>query len=544
MPASLEQQVFNEILSKRGLKSEADITSFIRAEYSVDIKALKLLPDIALAIERIKAAISNKEKIMIYGDYDIDGLTATTLLSDALISMGGIVEAYIPDRFAEGYGLNSEALKKIANTGAKLAITVDCGSTSINEINEANKIGLDVIVTDHHTVGDQLPEAIAVINPKRKDNKYPFRDFAGVGVVFKLVQALQHLGGMDLPVGQEKWLLDLVALGTVCDVVDLRDENRSFVRWGLTVMDKTRRPGLRALMKISGVKDSVNPMDLGFRLGPRLNASGRLTHAKLSLQLLQCSSDLEAESLAKLLNEQNIERQQLQKRILEQATLQADLRINDSVLVLAGEGWSHGVAGIVAAKIMEKYIKPTFVFELKNGVAKGSARSFGDFSAVDFINEVRDILITGGGHMAAAGCQLKTDELSNFRDRASKFYKSLKLKDQDQYLKVAPDVWLEDIEVLNKDLLNLINQLQPFGRSNPEPVFGLRNIRITSQRSVGKDSSHLKLTLTDVNDVSLPAIAFSTPQQENTSLAACLVKLKESNYSQTGVDLQILNMTA
>lgn len=274
-------QVFKKLLLSRGLKSQAQQTAFLNPNYN-ELGDPNLLPDIKQAVKRLKNAHKNKEKVVIYGDYDIDGLSATTLLFDAFSQFGFDVSTFIPSRFDEGYGLSSDAIERLSEQGAQLIVTVDCGSLSIGEIAHAKKMGVDVIVTDHHNLGDKLPDAVAVINPKRTDHKYPFRDFSGVGVAFGLVRALQgEIKG--LKDGHEKWLLDLVALGTICDIVPLVGENRTLAFWGLKVMQQTHRSGIRALIAVSKINPSdLNARGLGFGLGPRLNASGRLETAQIS----------------------------------------------------------------------------------------------------------------------------------------------------------------------------------------------------------------------------------------------------------------------
>jgi single-stranded-DNA-specific exonuclease len=353
--------LFDKILAARGITSET-LADFLSPDYSKKYNPF-LLPDMDKAINRIVLAKKDQQRVVIYGDYDIDGLTAAAMLMESLRLFGIVdVEVYIPSRFIEGYGLTTGAIEKIALTGAKLIVTVDCGSQSKKEIIAANKIGIDVIVTDHHSAAVIQPPAIAVINPKRSDSNYPFNDLSGVGVAFKLVQALQIKSNSNpetspgLPFGQEKWLLDLVALGTVCDVVSLTDENRTNVYWGLKVLAKTRRIGLSALMAVAGIDPiKLNARSLGFGLGPRMNASGRLETASHALALLTASTRAEAYEKAQYLDELNSKRQADQALIIKEAIAQAEKYSEDPVLVVSGTSWNHGIVGIVACKLLEKY---------------------------------------------------------------------------------------------------------------------------------------------------------------------------------------------
>ncbi len=571
--------LFLDILKKRGI-SPADRALFLSPDYSAKHDPF-LLPDMQAAVDRLVIARQKQEKITIYGDYDIDGLTATTLLIDALGSFGfENVKAFIPNRFVEGYGLTVDAVERIAADGAELIVTVDCGSLSHNEIARANELGVDVIVTDHHNVADTPPPAIATINPKRllhdypdmydgfvlkaggagasspavrrRDNSgasslasaelasfrqsstlkevtselsgarrgleapappasklYPFLDLPGVGVAFKLVQALQTvLEG--LPVGQEKWLLDLVALGTVCDVVTLVDENRMHVYWGLKVLAQTRRPGLKALMAVSSVRpDTLNARSLGFGLGPRMNASGRMETAQHSLDLLTATDGLKALEIANQLDVMNKARRAEQDEILKAAIIQAEAYAHMPVLVVSSLGWNHGIVGIVAAKLLEKYQKPAYVLEEIGEDAKGSARSYGDFSAVDAIRASDDIITKGGGHKLAAGVTLPTKNIPAFRKRVNDFYRQQKLSNQADLLLPQADSEAAFAD-LQEALIDEIKQLEPFGSGNPQPVLKSTNVVVTNQRKMGADNQHVKLSL-QMDGRTIDMVAFSAP---------------------------------
>jgi len=500
--------LFEQILLARGI-TPAERAVFLSPDYDKKHDPF-LLPDMQAAVDRLVVARDKQEKITIYGDYDIDGLTATTLLIDAFKSFGfEHVSAFIPNRFVEGYGLTVDAVEKIAATGAELIVTVDCGSLSHKEIERANELGVDVIVTDHHNVADTPPPAIATINPKRKDHEYPFIDLAGVGVAFKLVQALQTvLEG--LPKGQEKWLLDLVALGTVCDVVTLVDENRTNVYWGLKVLAQSRRPGLKALMAVASVRpETLNARSLGFGLGPRMNASGRMETAQYSLDLLTATDPIQALDIANHLDAMNKARRAEQDEILKAAIIQAEEYAALPVLVVSAPGWNHGIVGIVAAKLLEKYKKPTYVLEEMGEESKGSARSYGDFSAADAIRASDDIITKGGGHKLAAGVTLPTKNIAAFRKRVNEFYREQKLINQPLLLlpKADIDATLADLDI---SLIDDIKQLEPFGSGNPQPILKSVNVLVTNQRKMGADAQHVKLSL-EMEGRKIDMIAFSAP---------------------------------
>jgi single-stranded-DNA-specific exonuclease len=573
--------LFEKILSARGITPDQRAV-FLSPDYQKKHDPF-LLPDMQAAVDRLVIARDKQEKITIYGDYDIDGLTATTLLLDAFKSFGfEHVEAFIPNRFVEGYGLTVDAVEKIAAAGAQLIVTVDCGSLSHKEIDRAKELGVDVIVTDHHNVADVQPDAIAVVNPKRflqdypemyekfvlkahdtissetaarrRDDSsadslapaelaalrqssalkeslsessgprrvssktvpsasgptlYPFLDIPGVGVAFKLVQALQTvLPG--LPVGQEKWLLDLVALGTVCDVVTLTDENRMHVYWGLKVLSQTRRPGLKALMAVANVRpESVNARSLGFGLGPRMNASGRMETAQHSLDLLTATDGMRALEIANKLDVMNKARRAEQDEIFKAAIIQAEAFASLPVLVVSAPGWNHGIVGIVAAKLLEKYKKPTYVLEEMGEDSKGSARSYGDFSAADAIRASDDIITKGGGHKLAAGVTLPTANIAAFRKRVNDFYAQQKLIDQPLLLLPRADIDA-GLHELDESLITDIAQLEPFGSGNPQPILKSHDVLVVNKRTMGADSQHVKLTF-EMTGRRIDMIAFNAP---------------------------------
>lgn len=504
--------LFEQILAARGLSGDSG-AAFLRPDYETSKGDPFLLPDMQKAVNRLKLAKEKGERIIIYGDYDIDGLSATTLLLDAFTKFGfKSVGAFIPNRFIEGYGVTKGAVDKLHARGCDLMVTVDTGSLCHEEIEYASSFGIDTIVTDHHNVAETPPPAVAAINPKFSGHKYPFKDLAGVGVAFKLVQAMQtQMEG--LPLGQEKWLLDLVALGTVCDVVTLVGENRANVYWGLEVLKKQRRPGLKALMAVAGVDSkTINARALGFGLGPRMNAAGRLETAQHALDMLVAEDPLIALEKAEYLDELNLRRKDIQNAIFDEALQQAESMTHDDVLVVSGKGWNHGVIGIVAAKLLERYKKPTYVLEeQENGEAKGSARSFGEFSAADAIRAAEEVIIKGGGHAAAAGVTLLNTQIPAFREKVNAYYRLQGYKNQLNYLLPKADAHVLDFSEITESLVQQIARLEPFGNANPEPVLRTENVLVIGQRRMGADGQHVKLRAQDNQKNTLEFLAFSAP---------------------------------
>lgn len=505
--------LFEKILASRNIDKDK-LNSFLYPDYDLEKGDPYLLPDMQKAVDRIKTAYEKGEKIVIYGDYDVDGISATALILDAFESFGfKDIQSFIPNRFVEGYGMTIGAVDKIKSMDANLIITVDCGSLCHNEISYANSLGIDTVVTDHHNVAETPPPAVAAVNPRFGGHLYPFSDLAGVGVAFKLVQALQkELDG--LPEGYEKWLLDLVALGTVCDIVKLTGENRANVYWGIEVMKKQRRTGLKALMAVANIdKADISAKTLGFVFGPRINAAGRMETASLALDMLISKNGDDALNKANYIDDLNSHRRQMQDDIFKEACKIALDYKDDDVLVINGKNWNHGIIGIVAAKILEKFKKPVYILaEDDNGETKGSARSFGDFSAADAVRAADDIIIKGGGHAAAAGVTLKNDKISDFRQRVNEFYNSLQLNNQERYLLPKADVEIDDFSEINEDLVGKIATMEPFGNGNPEPVIKITAADIVNVQHMGTDGQHIKLSARDSDGVVIPMLAFNAPE--------------------------------
>lgn len=506
----MSEEIINVILKKRGIAPE-NKADFLNPNYENQHDPF-LLPDMNLAVNRLIKAKENQEKITVYGDYDVDGVTASALLLDVLNKLGfKNVNYFLPDRFIDGYGISERAVRIIKDRGTDLIVTVDCGSLNHKEIEFANSLGIDVIVTDHHNIAEVQPDAVAVVNPRRTENKYPNgSSFAGVGVAFKLAQALSlKLEGIEN--GQEKWMLDLVALGTVCDIVPMVGENRQNVFWGLKVLEKTRRPGLKAIMSLAGI-ENISSSTLGFVLGPRINSAGRLETAEKALDLVCEKDNFKALDKAKYLETLNKKRRKIQKEALEIAIDKAEKMKKDKVLVVADEDFNDGIIGIVASGLVERFKKPVSVVSIDGDIAKGSARSFGDFSASKAVHSADEFIIKGGGHDAAAGVTLKTSQIDNFRKSVNEFYDSLNLKDQIEKLIPSVDMKLQDFSELNYELYEKIRQLEPFGPGNEEPIFEFSNATIVSRQEMGEDKQHIKLTLSD-GENQIKMIKFNAPEE-------------------------------
>lgn len=504
------EQIFEQILENRGISKE-NREAFLNPNYDNQHDPF-LLPDMEKAVERLLIAHKQQEKITVYGDYDVDGVSASTVILTAFEKFGfKNVDYFLPDRFKDGYGMNERGVKILAERGTNLILTVDCGSLNHVEIDFAKGFGIDTIVTDHHNIAKVQPNAVAVVNPRRPENQYPQAEkFAGVGVAFKLVQALQtKLEG--LPKGQEKWLLDLVALGTVCDVMEQTIENRQNTFWGLKVLAKTQRVGLKSMLALAGIKDPKSST-LGFIIGPRVNSAGRLETAEKALDLMLEKDAFVAFKKAKSLDDLNKVRRKIQHEALEIAIQKAEDFRKDDVLVVADESFNDGIIGIVASGLLERFKKPVFVISIEGNIAKGSARSFGDFSASQAVEQAREIIIKGGGHDAAAGVTLQTEKIDIFRRIVNDFYKSLKLKNQLEKLLPKVDVQLEDFSPISLELFEKILQLEPFGKGNEEPTFEIKNVRVVSRQEMGEQKQHLKLTLTD-GENEIKMLKFNAPKE-------------------------------
>ena len=528
--------LFDELLRVRQVEP-----GFLNPKYEECLDP-EVLPDIAKAVERIQQAVERGEKILIYGDYDADGVTASTFLHDTL-ELAGVkdIEIMLPNRFTDGYGMSTKVVQLAQEIGVKLVITVDCGSRNHEIVEQLNATGVDVIITDHHECAEDLPEAVAVVNPKRalwlssdsvslsksnpsgrdldpaqpKNNpqiatkpvQAQLRELAGVGVAFKLAQALVHVG--MIPEGQEKWLLDLVLIGTVCDSMRLRGENRRLCYYGFKVLEKTRRVGLKELMLAAGVK-KLNSESVGFQVGPRLNAAGRMESADLALQLLLAGSRPEAAALAMQLENLNEARKAQQQAALKEiATRGVD---GGAVMVECGD-WHEGILGIVAGKLVEQYHRPAIVLAETGEGYKGSGRSFGEFNLAEALVVCKDYIISGGGHAEACGLKVAKDKIDEFRRAINAYYDGLELENQERFLDVHEDLQVTDFEQLSLELVAELQKLEPYGTGNEEPIFLLPEVRVIEAAKLGADGKHLRLTVWDQNGKSLKLIQFFAPEE-------------------------------
>ncbi|RDU35082.1 single-stranded-DNA-specific exonuclease RecJ [Neobacillus piezotolerans] len=462
-----------------------------------------LLKGMDVAVSRIRRAIDSQEPVLIYGDYDADGVSSTTVLMTALKELGANADYYIPDRFTEGYGPNEAAFRKAAENGFKLIITVDTGISGVHEADVARELGVDLIITDHHEPGPVLPDALAIIHPKLPDSVYPFRDLAGVGVAFKLAHALYG----EAP----DHILEIAAIGTIADLVSLKGENRLIAKAGIERLKVTRNIGIKAIFKCAGVEPStINEETIGFSLAPRINAVGRLEHASMAVKLLLTDDKTEAIMLAQEMDSLNRERQAIVQEITEEAIKQVEEQFppdTNKVLVVGKEGWNAGVIGIVASRLVEKYYRPVIVLSLDNGkgLAKGSARSIPGFDLFKNLSECRDILPHFGGHPMAAGMTLELDDVGDLRIRLNELA-ARQMTDEDFVPVLQLDAEISISEV-NLGVLEELLMLAPFGIDNPKPRISIEDAAISSLRRIGSDSTHLKLTLSN-GESTLDGIGF------------------------------------
>lgn len=479
-----------QVLVNRGLGSPAAARAFLAAGRS-DLLDPFLLKDMDRLVAALREAIGPGRRLMVYGDYDVDGVTGTTILVHTLRRLGAEVDYFIPNRFAQGYGLNAGALEQIRERGFDLVLSVDTGTTGVAEAERARELGITLLITDHHEPGPELPVVPALVNPKRPDCPYPFKGLSGVGVAFKLAQALC---GPDSPIPWES--VDVVALGTIADVVPLVEENRCLVKEGLQALGHTWRPGLRALMDIAGgMKDGViNTTQVAFALAPRINAMGRMNDASFCVELLLTEDPTRAQELAQRLDGENRARQATEAEIVEQALEQATQHFDperDRIVVLAGEGWHQGVVGIVASRMVEAFYRPTILLSIDaDGNAKGSARSIPGFHLHEALSQVADLMTKFGGHAMAAGMSLPAANIPEFRRRLGEVARQMLPEPPVPGLKV--DAWVPP-EALSLDLVSEFESLGPFGQGNPQPTLACGDLTCLEARPVGKDGSHLKL---------------------------------------------------
>ncbi|MBV6452363.1 MAG: Single-stranded-DNA-specific exonuclease RecJ [Anaerolineales bacterium] len=499
--------ILRQILFNRGIGTEENARAFVAAKPTFDTNPFQMI-GMQATVDRISFALDHNEPIAVYGDYDVDGVTATALLVEALRQLGGNVRGYIPNRFEEGYGLNKDALDHLKDEGVKLVITVDCGIRSPDETLHARTIGLDLIISDHHHPdGVNLPPAFAVINPKQHGDPYPDKDLAGVGIAYKIVEALFKSRDSRLETDLAG-LLDLVALGTVADLAPLVGENRSLVRNGLKQLRETKRQGLFSLAGVAQVKmDKITAGNIGFMLGPRLNASGRLESALASFELLTTTDFMRAGQLAQQLEVQNRQRQSITKTMQAQAE---EIAMRDDphafLLFAADESFNSGVVGLAASRLTETYYRPSVVAAKGPDETRGSCRSIPEFHITDALDQCKDLLVRHGGHAAAAGFTVKNENLPELVARLKSIAKEkLDGKDLRQTLSADMELPLAD---MNFGVLKHLSFLEPTGYGNPDAIFVSRNVKVKAFRAVGSEGRHLKLTLEDGPALTYDAIGF------------------------------------
>lgn len=496
-------RIEREMLKARGILSSDQASAFLDHKYSADDDPL-LLKGMQAAVDRINKAKVNEERVIIYGDYDADGITATAVLVEVLREIGFNTDYFIPERITQGYGLHEHVLHELKSKGADLVISVDCGIRAVEAIDTANEIGLDVIVTDHHEIGPQIPHATAVINPKQEGDLYPFKGFAGVGIAYKLACALLQSFGVD----EKKPLLDLVALGTVADLAPLIFENRSLVARGLEQLAKTERSGLVALSQEADVADRrISTNTIAFGLAPRINAIGRLDSAYKAVELLLTNDVAKAFQLATEFDQTNRKRQRMTADIVQIAKqkIEEEHELKD-ILFVGDESFHEGIIGLVASRLSDEYYRPAIVANTSEEITRASARSIPGFNITRALEECSDILLRFGGHAAAAGFSLFTKDIEIFKEKISSI-----ARDKFEGMELIPLVEIEtevNLNELTDRLLDFLDRLQPCGVGNPMPLLGAKDVEIHSSRLVGKGRNHLKLMLKQGGQI-FDSIAFN-----------------------------------
>ena len=496
------------ILSNRGIVKENQIEKFLEPKRN-DFYDPYGMPDMKITVERIIKAIENNEKTIIYGDYDVDGITSVTVLKSFLEERGLEVGAYIPNRLDEGYGLNKNAIGKISQEGYTLMITVDCGISAIEEVKYASKLGIETLITDHHEPGEELPEALAVVDAKRKDNTYQCRNLAGVGVVFKLIQAISIRLGLE----EKEYLkyLDIVCIGTISDIVPLTDENRVIVKLGLKLVQQTRNLGLRSILQATGY-NKIDSIAISFGVAPRINACGRMGHQEEALNLFLSKDINEVNELTQKLNAYNKERQEIEKNIFADAVEQinANNLQEKNTIVLMGKNWHHGVIGIVSSKITEMYFKPSILLCEEGDIGKGSGRSIPGFDLYEALTKCQKSVDRFGGHAMAIGITIKKDKLEELKNEFEEIAQENHIEEIVPILKIDSQINLDEI---NKEMVESLKELEPFGEENKTPLFLFKNLKIDSIRAL-TDGKHLNLTVKENKNI-VNAIGFNIGELAN-----------------------------
>lgn len=476
-----------KILNVRNITDMTSVKKYFSDEYEEGYDPF-LMHDMQKAVDRINEAIENEEKILVYGDYDADGITSTVLLVETLISMGANVSSYIPNRFEEGYGPNKEAFTKIIDSGITLIITVDNGIAGVEEVDLANELGCDVIVTDHHKIQDTIPNAYAIIHPEHPEGNYPFKKLAGVGVAFKLAHALLEI----FP----DFLLDLVAIGTIADMVSITDENRIFVKQGLELINEDPRIGLKMLLELSGIDTKIDEQTVGFYIAPKLNSIGRMDSAKLGLTFLMAEEPVTARALAEQIEQYNIQRKQVTEDIVKDviSKIENSEKKQKNVIMVSGE-YHEGVLGIVASNIVEKYQKPVFIMNEKEGVLKGSARSIFDFNIYVAMNKISDLFLAFGGHTLAAGFSFEKSNFEKIEEFLDNEFEEFK---QNNDLKANKNIDIvTSLEDISYQFLNSLDALKPYGMDFEKPTVLIENAMVLNKAYFGSEKQYLRLTIAD-----------------------------------------------
>ena len=476
-----------KILNARNITDMNSVKKYFSDEYEEGYDPF-LMHDMQKAVDRINEAIENEEKILVYGDYDADGITSTVLLVETLISMGANVSSYIPNRFEEGYGPNKEAFTKIIDSGITLIITVDNGIAGVEEVDLANELGCDVIVTDHHKIQDTIPNAYAIIHPEHPEGNYPFKKLAGVGVAFKLAHALLEI----FP----DFLLDLVAIGTIADMVSITDENRIFVKQGLELINEDPRIGLKMLLELSGIDTKIDEQTVGFYIAPKLNSIGRMDSAKLGLTFLMAEEPVTARALAEQIEQYNIQRKQVTEDIVKDviSKIENSEKKQKNVIMVSGE-YHEGVLGIVASNIVEKYQKPVFIMNEKEGVLKGSARSIFDFNIYIAMNKISDLFLAFGGHTLAAGFSFEKSNFEKIEEFLDNEFEEFK---QNNDLKANKNIDIvTSLEDISYQFLNSLDALKPYGMDFEKPTVLIENAMVLNKTHFGSEKQYLRLTIAD-----------------------------------------------
>lgn len=485
------------LLNNRGFKTKKEIDEFISLDGREFLDPF-LFEDMQKAVDLLIKNIKEKNKIFIYGDYDADGITSSALLCDLLETFHANVSVYIPDRIKEGYGVHKGAIDKIANAGAKLMITVDTGIRNIDEIKYAQKKGIEVIVTDHHVCPDDLPKCL-ILNPAIENTKYPFKKLAGVGVAFKLASALIEKSKLDDNMKEKlkDRLLDLVAIGTVADCVDLHGENRLLVKRGLEILNNTQRLGLQALLKVANINKKIGAWNIGFQIGPRINASSRINNADEAFYLLISKSEKDAKERAETLNNRNIERQKITMDMFSEIIDGIQESDDKIIIAISGENpWTEGIIGLVSGRVKEKYYKPALVITRTEEGYKGSGRSIEDFNIMEGLDDCADLLDKYGGHPMACGFSVKEENLEKFVEKI-RLFANKKLKTVNLVPKLNIDTEL-DIKNINNALWDDIQKMAPYGQANPTPLFMSKGLKIKEKMTIGQDANHVKFLFGDV----------------------------------------------